>query len=46
MTHLETELKQLKSELISMWSLVSVKLKKPLEYIVSNYKDIEREVIF
>lgn len=46
MTHLEAELKMLKSELISMWSLVSVQLKKALEALVQNDKDLAREVIF
>jgi phosphate transport system protein len=45
MTHLETELKILKQEMISMWTLVSVQLKKSLEALIKNDKDLAREVI-
>lgn len=45
MTHLETELKMLKSELVSMWGLVSIQLKKSLEALIKNDKDLAREVI-
>ena len=45
MTHLETELKQLKSELISMWALVSSQMKKSFEALVNNDKELASEVV-
>jgi hypothetical protein len=44
MTHLETELKLLKSEQVSMWNLVSAQLKKSLLALVKNDKDLAHEV--
>lgn len=46
MTHLDEELKQLKSELTSMWDLVIQQLKKTQEAQLNFDKDLAREVIF
>lgn len=45
MTHLETELKELKSELISMWTLVGSQMKKSLTALVNNDKELASEVV-
>ncbi len=45
MTHLDTELQQLKSETIEMWNLVILQLKKTHEALVSFDKDLAREVV-
>jgi phosphate transport system protein len=45
MTHLDIELQQLKSEIISMWNLVISQLQKTQEAFVTNDKDLAREVI-
>lgn len=45
MTHLDTQLQQLKSETIEMWNLVVLQLKKTHEALVSFDKDLAREVI-
>lgn len=44
MTHLDTELQQLKSESIEMWKLVVSQLKKTHEALTSFDKDLAREV--
>jgi phosphate transport system protein len=46
MSHLETELKLLKEEQISMWGLVSAQMKKSLEALIKNDKDLAHEVSF
>src|SRR6266550_7359520 len=45
MTHLDEELKRLKSEIISMWDLVIHQLKKTQEALVTLDKDLAHEVI-
>ncbi|TAL63275.1 MAG: phosphate signaling complex protein PhoU [Bacteroidetes bacterium] len=45
MTHLDEELKQLKSEITNMWNLIIQQLKKTQEAIVTFDKDLAREVI-
>ena len=45
MTHLDEELKQLKSEITSMWNLVILQLKKTQEALVTFDKDLAREII-
>lgn len=45
MTHLDTELQQLKSEIIKMWNLVILQLKKTHEALVAFDKDLAREVV-
>ncbi len=45
MTHLETELKQLKVELLTMWGLVCTQMNKSLEALVNNDKELASEVI-
>jgi len=45
MTHLETELKHLKSELGIMWALVNAQMKKSLEALVNNDKELASEVV-
>ncbi|MEK6615136.1 MAG: PhoU domain-containing protein, partial [Bacteroidota bacterium] len=45
MTHLDEELKQLKSEMTSMWNLVILQLKKTQEALITLDKDLAREVI-
>jgi len=44
MTHLENELKQLKSELLTMWGLVGAQMNKSLEALVNNDKELASEV--
>lgn len=44
MTHLETELKQLKEELLTMWGLVAGQMNKSLEALVNNDKELASEV--
>lgn len=45
MTHLDTELQQLKAEVTEMWKLVILQLKKTHEALVSFDKDLAREVV-
>lgn len=45
MTHLETELKQLKDELLTMWALTCTQMNKSLEALVNNDKELASEVI-
>src|SRR5436190_17005348 len=45
MTHLENELKQLKAELLTMWTLVGSQMNKSLEALVNNDKELASEVI-
>ena len=45
MTHLDEELKQLKSEITSMWNLVILQLKKTQQALVTFDKDLAREII-
>ncbi|OFY87658.1 MAG: phosphate transport system regulatory protein PhoU [Bacteroidetes bacterium RIFCSPLOWO2_12_FULL_31_6] len=45
MTHLDTELQQLKSEIIVMWNLVITQLQKTHEAFINNDKDLAREVV-
>lgn len=45
MTHLENELKQLKSELLTMWGLVASQMNKSLEALVNNDKELASEVV-
>jgi len=45
MTHLENELKQLKSELLTMWGLVAMQMSKSLEALVNNDKELASEVV-
>lgn len=45
MTHLDEELKQLKSEITSMWNLVIHQLQKTQTALVTLDKDLAREVI-
>lgn len=45
MTHLETELHQLKSELTEMWKIVGAQLKKTHEALITFDKDLAREII-
>lgn len=45
MTHLESELKQLKNELIEMWLLVKSQLTKARDALINDDKDLAREVI-
>lgn len=45
MTQFETELQDLKSELISMWELVLLQLTKVMEAMINFDKDLAREVI-
>lgn len=45
MTHLEQELKELKSEITSMWNLVILQLKKTQQALVTLDKDLAHEVI-
>ncbi len=45
MTHLETELQQLKSELLTMWGLVASQMSKSLEALVNNDKELASEVV-
>lgn len=44
MTHLDTELQQLKAEVTEMWKLVILQLKKTHEALISFDKDLAREV--
>lgn len=44
MTHLETELQQLKDSLIEMWALVKSQLSKAKEALINDDKDLAREV--
>ncbi len=45
MTHLDTELQQLKTEIVAMWNLVIAQLQKTHEAFVTNDKDLAREVV-
>ncbi len=45
MTHLETELQQLKDRLIEMWMLVNNQLSKAREALTKVDKDLAREII-
>ncbi|NEU08577.1 phosphate signaling complex protein PhoU [Flavihumibacter sp. R14] len=45
MTHLDTELQQLKDNLIEMWTLVKNQLSKAQEALFNNDKDLAREVV-
>ena len=45
MTHLETELSQLKNNLVSMWELVKSQLLKAKESLINEDKDLAREVV-
>ncbi len=45
MTHLDTELQQLKDNLIEMWTLVRNQLSKAQEALFNNDKDLAREVV-
>ena len=45
MTHLETELKNLKSELLIMWGLVASQMSKSLEALVNDNKELASEVV-
>lgn len=45
MTHLDTELQQLKSEITEMWSIVISQLKKTNEALITLDKDLARDVI-
>src|SRR3989337_1780196 len=45
MTHLDSELQQLKNEITEMWILVGTQLKKTQEALVTFDKDLAREII-
>src|SRR5688572_8388826 len=45
MTHLDTELQLLKSEALSMWTLVHLQLKKTHEALLKFDKDLAREIV-
>ncbi|MDB5014665.1 MAG: hypothetical protein JWQ25_2867 [Daejeonella sp.] len=45
MTHLESELQQLKNNLVEMWTLVKNQLSKAKEALITEDKDLAREVI-
>src|ERR1035441_5238595 len=45
MTHLDTELQLLKREIISIWTLVILQLKKTQDALLRFDKDLSREVI-
>lgn len=45
MTHLETELRQLKSEVLTMWELVAMQMSKAMEALVNNNKELASEVV-
>lgn len=45
MTHLETELKQLKTELLTMWELVATQMSKSMQAVVNNDKELASEVV-
>ncbi len=45
MTHLDTELFQLKNEIIEMWKLVGLQLKKTHNALITFDKDLAREVM-
>lgn len=45
MSHLDTELHQLKDETIKMWSLVQMQLQKGKEALLNMDKDLAREVV-
>jgi phosphate transport system protein len=45
MTHLETELQELKNNLVEMWLLVKSQLTKAREALKNNDKDLAREVV-
>lgn len=45
MTHLESELQHLKNNLIEMWTLVKNQLSKAKEALITDDKDLAREVI-
>ncbi len=45
MTHLQSELKQLKDELLTMWTLTCTQMHKSLEALVNNNKELASEVI-
>jgi phosphate transport system protein len=45
MTHLENELRQLKTELLTMWGLVASQMNKSLEALVNNDKELASEVV-
>jgi len=45
MTHLDTELQQLKNEITEMWRLVSAQLRKTQEALITFDKDLAREII-
>lgn len=44
MTHLENELKQLKSELLAMWDLVASQMTKSMQALINNDKELASEV--
>lgn len=45
MTHLENELKQLKTELLTMWELVAAQMSKAMQAVVNNDKELASEVV-
>jgi phosphate transport system protein len=45
MTHLDSELQQLKDSLIEMWTLVRSQLLKAHEALIKNDKDLAREIV-
>ena len=45
MTHLESELQQLKNSLVEMWTLVKNQLSKAQEALIKEDKDLAREII-
>jgi phosphate transport system protein len=45
MTHLENELRQLKMELLTMWSLVNMQMSKSMEALVRNDKELASEIV-
>ena len=45
MTHLESELQQLKNNLVEMWTLVKTQLSKAKEALIKEDKDLAREVV-
>ena len=45
MTHLDIELKHLKTDIMAMWKLVSVQLQKTKQALLNFDKDLAREII-
>ncbi|MEW6468216.1 MAG: phosphate signaling complex protein PhoU [Bacteroidota bacterium] len=45
MSHLDTELQLLKSEMISMWNLVILQLRKTREALLNFDRDLAREIV-